>query len=150
MRCVPENSDRCISLRSIEPCGHSRDAGSRNCLLCRHTCLCNLLPFHRHHERWTFCHHPDHFLQTTAQGDQRTPADPPVDKRLPSNTPEPNRNEKLGNVCILNQWSYVLKFKSFPRSLQLDHRTHLIYQTWFGICADLSAGITVQKDARDL
>lgn len=63
-------------------------------------------------------------------------------KDCPSNTPDPNLNEKLGNVCILNQWSHMLKFKSFPRSLQLDHRTHLIYQSCVGICADLGAGIT--------
>lgn len=119
MRCVPENSDRCISLHSMEPCLHSRDAGSSNCPLCRHRCLCNLLLIHLHHERWMFYHHQDHFLQTTAQGDQRMLADPPVDKRLPWNTPVSNLNEKFRNVYIRNQWSYILKFSSFQSPLQL-------------------------------
>lgn len=102
----------------MEPCLHSQDAGSSNCPVCRHRCLCNLLLFHLHHERWMFYHHQDHFLQTTAQGDQRMPADPPVDKRLPSNTPVSNLNEKLRNLYI-NQWSYMLKFRSCQSPLQL-------------------------------
>lgn len=82
MRLLPEHSVRCRSLHSMQPHLHSRDVESCSCLLGQHRCLDNLLLFRPHHERWTFCHHPDHFLQTTAQGDQKMPADPPEDKTV--------------------------------------------------------------------
>lgn len=130
MKCVPENSDHCILLHSMRPCLCSQGAGSSNCPLCQHRCLCTLLLFHLHHERWMFCHHRDRFLQTTARGDQRMPADPPVDKRPPSNTPVTSLNKKFRNVRITGH--FLMTFSSFGGPLQLlpfnKHRMVLIYQ----------------------
>lgn len=78
-RSAPESSGRCRSLHSTGTHSRSQDAGSGNCLLCRHRCLCSLLLSRPRRERWSFCPHPGHSLQTTAQGDRRMYADPPED-----------------------------------------------------------------------
>lgn len=77
--CVPGSSGRYMSLHSTAAFSHSPDAGSGSCPLGRRRSLCSLLLSRPHRERWSFCHRPDRFLQTTLQGVQRMPADPPED-----------------------------------------------------------------------
>lgn len=74
---LPESSGRCRSPRSTGACWRSRGAGSEGCRLCRRRCPCNQSLSHPRRERWSSCLHPGRFLQTTGQGDRRTPSDPP-------------------------------------------------------------------------